>query len=70
MLVSKLLPYRGIEDADRSADEAPAAFADVGARTTGSDTVVVRHVNIKNELSLNGSKSAWSHGLLVPRLGK
>lgn len=67
MLVAKPLPHGGIEDTDRSADEAPAAFADVRSRAAGSDAVVVRHVDIKNELSLSRSKSAGSYGLPIAR---
>jgi hypothetical protein len=70
MLVAKLLSYGRIEHTDRCADEAPAAFAYVCARTTSSDAVVIRHIDIKDELSLNGSKCARSHRLLVPRLEK
>ena len=54
VLVAKLLPYGRVEHADRSADEAPAAFADVRARTACSDAIVVRHVDVENELPLNG----------------
>ena len=70
VLVTKLLSYRGIEHTDRCADEAPAAFAYVCARTAGSDAIVIRHINVKHELSLNGSECARSHRLLVPGLEK
>lgn len=68
VLVAKPLSHGSIEDTDRSADEAPAAFADVRSRTARSDAVVVRHVNIKNELSLSGGKCARPYGLPVTRL--
>src|SRR6266702_4773241 len=70
MLVAKLLPYGSVENTDRSAYEAPAAFTDVRSRTTSSDAVVVRHVNIKNELPLSGRKCARSYSLPVTRLRK
>jgi hypothetical protein len=68
MLVAKLLSYGKIEHTDRCADEAPAAFAYVCARTASSDAIVIRHIYIKDELSLNGSKCARSYRLLIPRL--
>jgi hypothetical protein len=70
MLVPKLLPYGRVEHTDRSADEAPAMFADIRTRTACSDTIVVRHIDVKYELPLNGSKRARPYGFLVPRLEK
>ena len=70
VLVAKLLSYGRVEHTDRSADEAPAAFADVRTRTACSDAIVVRHVDVKNELPLNGRERGRPHGLLVPGLLK
>jgi hypothetical protein len=68
MVEAKLIAEGGVEDANGDGNEGPAAFADVGSGTAGADRVIVCHIYVEDELSLERCKGARSDGLLVPWL--
>jgi len=65
MIVTKLIANRVVEDLDCGGDENPAPRTDVGLGAATADGIIIRHVDIKHELALEGFESGRSHGFLV-----
>lgn len=66
MLETKVFSERHVNDLDGHGDKSPALLTDASATATRANLVVVRHVNIKDQLFGNGAKGAgFAHRLAV-----
>jgi hypothetical protein len=61
-------PQRLVEDLDRSANERPAALADLLVRAAGTDLIVVGHIDIEDELAALRLERAGRERLAVAGL--
>ena len=69
MLEAEVLPERGIRDFDGHDDESPALVADVCLVAARSNLVVVRQIDIENELlGQRPEDGGFAQGLAVARV--
>ena len=70
VLEAEVLAQRRVDDLDRHRDEAPALVADGGAGAACSHGIVVRQIDVENELFGNGSEGACgAQGLALAGVG-
>lgn len=65
VFVPELIAECAIKDAYCSSDELPAAFADIGSGAACTDRVVVRHINVENELAQLRRECSGANSLLI-----
>ncbi len=57
-----------IQDFDGDGDESPTTTTDRSSGTTGSDGIVVGHVDIEDEFTEVRTEGVWWEGFSIPGL--
>ena len=65
MIVTKLVANRAVENVDCGGDENPASRADVGLGAATTDGIVICHIDVEHELTLNWFEGGRPHGFLI-----
>ena len=64
-MITKLVTNRAIEDLYSGGDKDPAPRTNVGFRTATANGIIVRHIDIENELALERFECGWPYSFLV-----
>lgn len=68
VLITKLVSYGMVQNADSGCDEGPTPFANARVGATCPNGIVVSHIDIEDQLPLKWLECASSHCFFVSRL--